>query len=108
MTDDLFDLAPHRFEADAERLEGLGRNALAFVDEAEQNVFGADVAVVEQPRFFLGEHNDSSCPVGKSFEHLLPFRSGPPNERRMGMRYNVWRPLWRAYRRPVTVPGRVP
>ena len=78
LANDLFNLAAYGFEADAQRLEGLGCNAFTLVDEAEQDVLGADVAVVEQPGFFLREHDDSSCSVGKSFEHLLPFRSGAP------------------------------
>ena len=43
------------------------------MDEAEEDVFGADVAVVEQARFFLGEHDDSTGPVCEAFEHALPF-----------------------------------
>jgi hypothetical protein len=39
------------------------------MDEAEQDVFGADVGVVQEPRFFLRQHHDPACPVGKSFEH---------------------------------------
>src|SRR5437868_9585996 len=35
--------------ADAERLQGLGGGAPALADEAEQDVLGADVVVVEHP-----------------------------------------------------------
>ena len=72
LTDDLLDLVADRFEADAERLQGLGGNAFTFVDEAEQDVLGADVVVVEQARFFLRQHHHSSSPVGKSLEHREP------------------------------------
>ena len=72
LTDDLFDLVAHRFKADAERLQRLGRNTLTLVDEAKQDVLGADVVVVEQPRLFLGKHHHSSSPVGKSLEHRFP------------------------------------
>ena len=70
LTDDLFDLATHGLEADAERFERFRGDALTLVDEAEQDVLGADVAVIEQPGFFLREHDDSSRPIGKAFEHV--------------------------------------
>ena len=54
LSDDLYDLEPHRLEADAHALEGPGGDTLPLVDEPEQDVLGADVVVVEQPRFFLG------------------------------------------------------
>ena len=43
------------------------------MDEAEKNVFGADVAVVEQARFFLGQYHDSTGPVCEALEHAHPF-----------------------------------
>ena len=73
LADDLLDLAAHGLERDAERLEGLGGDALALVDQPEQDVLGADVVVVEQPRFLLGEHHDPAGPVGEAFEHVRPF-----------------------------------
>ena len=51
--DDLLDLVPHGVQADAQRLERLGRYAVALADEAEQDVLGADVVVIEHPGFFL-------------------------------------------------------
>ena len=69
LADDLFDLVAHGLERDAEALERLGRDAFAFVDEPEQDVLGADVAVVQQAGFFLGEHHDPPCPVGEAFKH---------------------------------------
>jgi len=33
-------------------------------------VFSADVRVIEQASFFLGENNDPACPVCKPFEQL--------------------------------------
>ena len=43
------------------------------MNEAEEDVFGADVTVVEQTRFFLGQHHDSTGPVCEAFEHAHPF-----------------------------------
>ena len=47
LTNDLFHLAANGLKADAERFECLRGNAFTLVDETEQNVFGADVVVVE-------------------------------------------------------------
>src|SRR5690606_18940391 len=68
LADDLLDLLPHRLEADAQRLERLRGDPLALVDEAEEDVLGADVVVVEEPGFFLGQDHDPSSPVGEPFE----------------------------------------
>ena len=35
----------------------------------EEDVLGADKAVVQQPRLFLREHQHPPCPVGETFEH---------------------------------------
>ena len=69
VTDDLLDLRAHGLEGDAERLERLRGDALAFVDEAEQDVLGPDVVVVEQARFFLRQDDHSAGSIGKAFEH---------------------------------------
>jgi hypothetical protein len=50
------------FQRDAERLEGLGGDAFALVDQPEQDVLGADVVVVEQARLFLGQHRPPGGP----------------------------------------------
>ena len=73
LADDLLDLVADGFERDARRLEGFGGDAFALVDEAQQDVLGTDVAVVEQPRFLLGEYHDPAGPVGEAFEHVSPF-----------------------------------
>ena len=76
LADDLLDLAAHGLERDAERLERLGGDAFALVDQPEQDVLGADVVVVEQPRFLLRQHDDPAGPVGEAFEqgNRLPWR----------------------------------
>ena len=70
LADDLLDLAAHGLERDAERLERLGGDALTLVDEPEQDVLGADVVVVEQARFLLGQDDDPAGPVGEAFEQV--------------------------------------
>ena len=53
LPDDLLHLAPHRLEADVERLQRLGRHPLVLVDESKQDVLGADVVVGEEACLFL-------------------------------------------------------
>ncbi len=71
LTDDLDDLLAHRFEVDAEALEAAGGDALPLVDEAEQDVLGPDVVVVEQARFLLSEDHDSPGPIGEPLKHFV-------------------------------------
>ena len=85
LADDLLDLAADGLEGDAERLEGLGGDALALVDQPEQDVLGADVVVVEEARFLLGQDDDPAGPVGEAFEQ--------------GDRLYVWTDTW------ASVPG---
>jgi hypothetical protein len=68
LADDLDDLAADRFETDPHALEGTGGDALTFVDEAKEDVFSADVVVVEEPSLFLSEDDDPSGPIGKPFK----------------------------------------
>ena len=67
--DRLFDLLADGLEGDPQGLEGLRGNALALVDQPEENVLGADEAVIEQARFLLRQHQHPPCPVGETFEH---------------------------------------
>ena len=69
LADDLLDLLADRLERDAERLERLGGDAFALVDQAEQDVLGADVVVVEHPGFFLSQDDDPPRAVGEPLEH---------------------------------------
>jgi hypothetical protein len=39
------------------------------VDQAQEDVLGADEAVVEEARLLLSEHENSTSPVCESFEH---------------------------------------
>ena len=70
VADDLLDLGAHRLQRDAERFQRLRRDSLTLVDEAEQDVLGPDVVVVQQARFFLRQDNDSPGSVGEAFEHV--------------------------------------
>ncbi len=68
--DNLLDLLPYGGQADPERFQGLGRHALAFLNQAEQDVLGADVVVVESPGLVLGQDHDPARPVGEPLEHV--------------------------------------
>ncbi len=72
LADDLLDLLAHALEGDPEGLEGLGGDALALVNQAEQDVLGPDVVVVEHAGLFLREDDHAPGPVGEAFEHSLP------------------------------------
>jgi hypothetical protein len=67
----LADPLPRRVQRDAHGLERPRGDALALVDQAEQDVLGADVVVVEHPRLFLGVDDHPSGPVRESLEHEL-------------------------------------
>ena len=71
LADGLLDLGPNGLQRDVEALERLGRDAFTLVDEAEQDVLGADVVVAEHPCLFLGQDDDPTGTVGKPLEHIL-------------------------------------
>ena len=75
LPDDLLDLAADGLEADVQRLERLRGDALTLVDEAEEDVLGADVVVVEEARFLLGEDDHPAGPVSEAFEQGNRLRS---------------------------------
>ncbi len=68
LTDDLLDLVADGLKGDPERLEGLGGHTLTLVDEAQEDVLGADVVVVEQACLFLRQHHHPAGPVGEPLE----------------------------------------
>jgi hypothetical protein len=77
LADDLFDLAADCFERDAERLERLRGDSLTLVDEAEEDVLGADVVVVQETCFLLSQNDHSASPVCESLEQGIRLsRSG--------------------------------
>ena len=74
---DLPDVLADRLQADPQRLKGLGGDALALADQAEQDVLGADMVVVEYPGLFLSQDRNPPRPVGEPLEHLVaPSPSG--------------------------------
>ena len=56
--DDAHDLGADALDGDVERLEHARGEALLLAQQAEQDVLGADVVVLERPGLFLGEDDD--------------------------------------------------
>ena len=69
LADDLLDLGAHGLQRDVEALQRLGGDALALVDEAEQDVLGPDVVVGEHAGLFLGQHDHPAGSVSEPLEH---------------------------------------
>jgi hypothetical protein len=81
----VFDAFPQRFQADPHLLKGFGGDPVTFVDQTEKNVFGPDVVVLEQARFFLRENDDAACSISESLERCLgPSSSIRPSGQRAG------------------------
>src|SRR5690606_33632126 len=88
--DDLLDLGPHLLQVDAQALQRLGGDAGALADQAQQQVLGAHVVVIEAARLFLGQDDDPLGALGISSKHatapsssvaklsqFMPVRRGP-------------------------------
>ena len=61
-------------EVDVQVLQHVGGHAAAFLDQAQQDVLGADVFVVEPLGLLVGQLHDLACAVGESsrtFSYLL-------------------------------------
>jgi len=69
--DELLDLQTHLAQVDAEVLQHVGAHAAAFLHQAEQDVLGADVLVVEALGLLVGQGHDLAGAIGETFEHGL-------------------------------------
>ncbi len=65
----LLHLPAHRFQGHPAVLQGLGGEAIALVHEAEQDVLGTDETMVEEPCFYLCQHEDAPGSVGEALKH---------------------------------------
>src|SRR5262249_40948698 len=81
--DDLLHLQPDFAQVHIQVLQHVGRDARALLDEAEEDVLGADVLVVEALRLLVGELHHLASPVRESFVHL---RTSPAIGARPGPR----------------------
>ena len=69
--DDPHDLRADALDGDVEGLEDAGREALLLAKQAEQDVLGADVVVLESPRLLLGEDDYLAGSLCESLEHSV-------------------------------------
>ena len=72
--DELDDLLAHPVQVGAQPDQHLRGHPVALVDEAEQDVLGADVVVLEHPGLVLSQNHNTPRPVGKPLEHRPPPR----------------------------------
>src|SRR5439155_6780912 len=68
LADDACNLSANLLDGDVERLEHSGGEPFLLAQEAEQDVLGADVVVLERPSLVLGENDDLPGPFGEAFE----------------------------------------
>ena len=67
--DDPDDLGADALHGDVERLEHARGEALLLAEQAEQDVLGADVVVLEDPGLLLGEDDHLAGPFCEALEH---------------------------------------
>ena len=72
--DDLLDLEADLAQVDVEVLQDVGGDAGAFLDQAEEDVLGADVLVVEALGLLVGQLHHLAGPVGEAFVHASRLR----------------------------------
>src|ERR671922_198128 len=65
LTDDAGDLGADLFDRDVERLEDAGGETLLLPEQAEEDVLGADVVVLQRTRFVLRENDYLASPFGE-------------------------------------------
>ena len=75
--DNLFDLETDLAQIDVEVLQHVRRNARSLFDEAQQNMLGPDVFVVEALRLLVGQLHHLAGAVGKSLVHPNFSHSSP-------------------------------
>jgi len=68
-TDDAHDLRTNALDGDVERLEHACGEPLLLAEEAEQDVLGADVVVLENAGLLLSEDDHLAGPFGEALEH---------------------------------------
>jgi hypothetical protein len=68
--DDLLDLQPDLAQVDVQVLQHVGRDPGALLDQAQENVFRADVLVVEPLGLLVGQLHHLPGTIGKALIHL--------------------------------------
>jgi hypothetical protein len=70
LADDTGDLRAHLLDRDVEGLEDAGGEPLLLAQQAEQDVLGADVVVLQSARLVLSEDDDLAGSLGEAFEQF--------------------------------------
>jgi hypothetical protein len=70
LANDFYYLVTNVRKIDAHTFQGASGDAFTLVEKTEENVFGADVAVIEPASFLLGEDHHPPRSIGKSLKHL--------------------------------------
>ncbi len=70
-SDDADDLGADALHGDVQGLEYACGETLLLTEEAEEDVLGPDVVVLERPRLLLGEDDHLTCSLCESLEHGL-------------------------------------
>jgi len=68
--DELFDFQTHLPEVHVKVFQDVGSYAAALLDQAQKDMFGADVLVVETLGLLIGQRHHLSGPIRKPFEHV--------------------------------------
>src|SRR6185312_5020402 len=90
--DDPHDLRAHPLDGDVEALQHTGGQALLLAEQAEQDVLGPDVVVLQRPRLLLREDHHLPCPFREPLEHLCFLPAGAvPQIGSSGGPYDAWR-----------------
>jgi hypothetical protein len=55
---------------DIKVFQDVGGNPTPFFDQAQQDMFGANVLVIESLSFLIGQLHHFAGPVGKTFVHI--------------------------------------
>ena len=66
---ELFHLQADLAQVDVQVLQHVGRHPAALLDQAQQDVLGADIFVIEPLGLLIGQLHDLPGAVGKSFVH---------------------------------------
>ena len=95
--DELLHLEADLAKIDVEVLENVGADTGAFLDQAEKNVLGADVFVVESLGLLVGQGHDFASPICEAFEHVKAPGALRPLRPAGGSRHDTLGPPKRAF-----------
>jgi len=69
------DLEPDLAQIDVEVLQDRRADAAAFLDQAQENVLGPDILVIEPLGLLIGQGHHFPCPICKALKHVRSIRS---------------------------------